>query len=135
MCLVLWSLVLGQPAQAAGVEHFKTPSGNIICDLTEEIVQCVIKSGLEPSPPRIDACNGGDPVSNRVELSATGIAEPTRCAGDPGPLVYETDAIVLAEGSAKVQGEIGCAAYKFGLVCVNSKGHGFLLSRALVRYF
>ena len=41
----------------------------------------------------------------------------------------------LAYGSTMVKGEIGCVAFEFGLACVNSKGHGFFLSRASARYF
>jgi hypothetical protein len=97
-------------------------------------LECVIKSGLNPAPPK-RACNDGDPVFNRVDLSATGIAEPARCAGDPGPLADEQTAKVLADGATLVRGEIGCVTFMFGLVCANSKGHGFFLSRASVRYF
>ncbi len=134
MCLALCGLVAAGSAQAASDGAFKTPSGNIICGLYEADVECVIKSGLKPAPPR-RACDAGDPVSDRVSLSATGIAEPVSCAGDPGPLVDEADAKELAEGATKIKGEIGCATFKFGLVCTNSKGHGFFLSRASARYF
>jgi hypothetical protein len=134
MCLALCGLVAAGSAQAASEGAFKTPSGNIICGLYEADVECVIKSGLKPAPPK-RVCDAGDPVSDRVSLSATGIAEPVPCAGDPGPLVDEADAKELAEGATKIKGEIGCATFKFGLVCTNSKGHGFFLSRASARYF
>ena len=135
MCFVLCGLVVAGSAQAASDGAFKTSSGNIVCDLSNVLVECVIKSGLKPAPPKKRVCDGGDPVSNRVNLSATGIAAPVPCAGDPGPLVYEADAKELAEGSTMVKGEIGCVAFKFGVVCVNSKGRGFFLSRASARYF
>jgi hypothetical protein len=134
MCLVLCGLVLAGSAEAASDGAFKTPSGNIICGLSNVDVECVIKSGLKPAPPK-RVCDAGDPVSDRVNLSATGVADPVSCAGDPGPLVDEADAKELAEGSTMVKGEIGCATFKFGLVCANSKGHGFFLSRASARYF
>ena len=135
MCLVSCGLVVAGSAQAASDGAFKTSSGNIVCDLSDTDVVCVIKSGLEPAPPKIAVCNGGDPVSDRVDLSGTGIAEPVPCAGDPGPLADEADAKELAEGSTMVKGEIGCVAFKSGLVCANSKGRGFFLSRASARYF
>jgi hypothetical protein len=139
MCLVLCVLVLaGSSAEAASDGAFKTSSGNIVCGLSDvgdvELV-CVIKSGLKPTPPKKRVCDGGDPVTNRVSLSATGIAAPIPCAGDPGPLADEADAKELAEGSTMVKGEIGCVAFKSGLVCVNGKGRGFFLSRASARYF
>ena len=135
MCLVLCGPLLAGPAKAAFDGAFKAPSGNIVCDLSNTDVVCVIKSGLEPAPPKTTVCNGGDPVSNRVDLTATGVAEPVRCAGDPGPLADDADAKVLAYGSTMVKGGIGCVAFEFGVTCVNSKGHGFSLSRASARYF
>jgi hypothetical protein len=135
MCFVLCGLVIAGPAQAGSDGAFKTSSGNIVCDVSTTLAECVIKSGLKPTPPTKPVCNGGDPVSNRVSLSAIGIAAPVPCAGDPGPLVYEAQAKELAEGSTIIRGEIGCVAFKFGLVCANSKGRGFFLSRESARYF
>jgi hypothetical protein len=135
MCLVLGGLALPGSAQAAPDGAFKTPTGNIVCFLGNENVECVIKSGLNPAPPKKAVCDGGDPVSNRVNLLADGIAAPTDCAGDPGPLVFEADAKELADGTTMVKGEIGCVVFRFGLVCANSKGHGFFLSRASAQYF
>ena len=134
MCLVLCGLVLAGSAEAASDGAFKTSSGNIVCGLSDVYVGCVIKSGLKPAPPK-KRCNVGDFVSNRVSLEAAGIAAPQSCAGDPGPLADEADAQVLAYGSTIVKGAIGCVAFEFGLVCANSEGHGFFLSRASVRYF
>jgi hypothetical protein len=135
MCLVLCGLVLAESAEAASDGAFKTSSGNIVCGMSNTEVICVIESGLNPAPPK-QSCNGqGDPVSNRVILPAAGAAAPIPCAGDPGPLADEADAKVLAYGSTMIKGEIGCAAFEFGLVCTNSKGRGFFLSRASARYF
>jgi hypothetical protein len=97
-------------------------------------VECGIKSGLNPAPAK-QACTDGDPVFNRVDLSATGIAEPLRCAGDPGAFAEEPNAKVLSYGATLIKGETGCTSFEFGVVCANSKGHGFFLSRAAVRYF
>jgi hypothetical protein len=79
MCLVLCGLVLAGSAEAASDGAFKTSSGNIVCGLSNTDVVCVIKSGLNPAPPKQPVCNGGDPVSDRVTLSATGIAAPILC--------------------------------------------------------
>ena len=133
-CFVFCGLLAAGSAQAAPDGAFKTDSGNILCNLNEGFLECVIKSGLKPAPAK-KKCNGGDPVTNRVNLAATGPAEATSCAGDPGPLAYEDDAKELPEGSSMVKGDIGCVAFKFGLLCANSKGRGFFLSRASVRYF
>jgi len=133
-CLALCSLVTAGPAKAQSYESFKTPTGNIICIMNDTDVECGIKSGLNPAPPK-QACTDGDPVFNRVDLSAAGIAEPLRCAGDPGAFAEEPNAKVLAYGATLIKGETGCTSFEFGVVCANSKGHGFFLSRAAVRYF
>src|ERR1700761_2683976 len=134
VCLMLGGLVAAGPAKAQSLDSFKTPTGNIICIMTNTDVECGIKSGLNPAPAR-QACTDGDPVFNRVDLSATGGAEPLRCAGDPGAFAEEPTARVLTYGNTMVKGETGCTSYEFGVVCANSKGHGFFLSRAVVRYF
>jgi uncharacterized protein DUF6636 len=134
ICLMLCSLTAAGPAKAQSLESFKTPTGNIICIMTNTDVECGIKSGLNPAPPR-QACTDGDPVFNRVDLSATGAAEPLRCAGDPGAFAEEPNAKVLGYGTTMIKGETGCSSFEFGVVCANSKGHGFFLSRAVVRYF
>jgi hypothetical protein len=134
ICLLLCGLVPTEPAKAQSYESFKTPTGNIVCIMNDTDVECGIKSGLNPAPPK-QACTDGDPVFNRVDLSATGTAEPLRCAGDPGAFVEEPNAKVLACGAALIKGDTGCASFEFGIVCANGKGHGFFLSRAAVRYF
>jgi hypothetical protein len=133
-CLALCGLVPAGSAKAHSLESFKTPTGNIICIMTDTDVECGIKSGLNPAPPR-QACTDGDPVFNRVDLPATGIAEPLRCAGDPGAFAEEPNAKVLNYGNTLIKDETGCTSFEFGVVCANGKGHGFFLSRAVVRYF
>ena len=134
MWVAVCGLVLAGAAQAASDGAFKTPTGNIVCDLGNTDVVCVIESGLVP-PPNKTACNVGDPVANRVDLTATGAAAPVLCAGDPGPLADAANAKILAYGSTMINGTIGCSSFEFGLVCVNSNGRGFFLSRASARYF
>jgi hypothetical protein len=134
ICLLLSGFVPAGPAKAASYESFKTPTGNIVCIVNDTDVECGIKSGLNPAPPK-QTCTDGDPVFNRVDLSAAGVAEPLRCAGDPGAFAEEPNAKVLSYGAALIKGETGCTSFEFGVVCANSKGHGFFLSRAAVRYF
>ena len=128
------------PATAAATKAFKTPSGNIVCegwsraDGSVEVV-CVIKTGLKLPAAKHDCSRGGDPIWNRVSLSPTGPAEPVPCAGDPGPFAVEARARVLANDSTWMQGRIACASFSFGLVCTNSSGHGFFLSRTQARLF
>jgi hypothetical protein len=133
ICLVLCGLAAAGPAQAQSNDSFKTPTGNIVCAFYGTDVECGIKSGLNPPPAR-QACTDGDFVDNRLVLSPAR-AEPLRCAGDPGAFVEEPNARVLGYGTTMTKGEVGCTSFEFGVVCANSKGHGFFLSRAVVRYF
>ena len=55
MCLVLCGLVPTGPVKAQSYESFKTPTGNIICIMNGTDVECGIKSGLNPAPPK-QAC-------------------------------------------------------------------------------
>src|ERR1700761_3399472 len=100
-CLMLGGLVAAGPAKAQSLDSFKTPTGNIICGMTDTDVECGIKSGLNPAPAK-QACSDGDPVFNRVVLSAAGIAEPLRCAGDPGAMAEEQTAKVLGYGTSLI---------------------------------
>ena len=85
----------GGSAQAADLEVFKTSSGNIVYELDNGELDCFVKSELKPATRRSDVCHIGDSTYNRVQLFASGIAAPSLCAGDPGPLTNETDACSL----------------------------------------
>jgi hypothetical protein len=124
----------GAAAGASTLGHFKTPSHNVVCDYAygapglKSSVVCVIKSGLKPPPPRT-VCHGGDPTDHVVALSATGHATEPTCAGDPGPLISERVARVLAYGHSWRHGGLRCTSEVKGLRCTNASGHGFFLSR------
>ena len=120
---------------------FKTPSRNIVCGYSLDqfghaSMECGIKSGLKPPPPRIH-CTAGDPNDKRVGLMDKGRARPVLCAGDPGPLlpVIEARAFVLRYGRKTTFGGITCSSATIGLTCRNRAGHGFFLSRQRWRTF
>ena len=126
-----------EPAAKNGA--FKTPSGNIVCGYSiapdgNASMECGIKSGLKPPPPRVH-CDAGDPNDKRLSLTATGRAVPVTCAGDPGPFVVETKAGVLAYGRTWSGGGISCASATTGVTCKNRVGHGFFISRERWRVF
>jgi uncharacterized protein DUF6636 len=134
------------PARSLANVYFKSPSGNIVCGylpsfpknlqgtVREGLVQCVIKSGLKPSPPR-RRCSDGDFTADRVDLFATGRVSVPLCNGDPGVAVYEAKAAVLGYGRAWSGGGLRCTSATTGLMCTNKSGHGFLLSRERWRSF
>jgi len=124
-------------------DHFKTPSGNIVC-LTfldsgvpgpkQAVVHCGIHSGLKPAPPR-RPCQEGGYAGDRVSLLTTGRVDVPPCAGDPGAFVGEEAARVLAYGRSWSGGGLRCTSAMAGLTCRNRDGHGFFLSRERWRAF
>jgi hypothetical protein len=121
---------------------FKTPSGNIVCyhspgprDLPRAFLECVIRSGLKPAPPR-RPCREGGYAGDRVQLLATGRTYVPSCAGDPGAAVgLQIGARVLGYGKTWSGGGLSCRSAFAGLTCRNKSGHGFFLSRARWRRF
>jgi hypothetical protein len=131
------SYTFTEPAAKNGA--FKTPSGNIVCGYSiapsgETSMECGIKSGLKPPPPRV-SCSAGDPNDKRISLTATGRAFPVTCAGDPGPFLVEARARVLGYGQTWSGGGISCTSQTTGITCKNRAGHGFFLSRERWRTF
>ena len=100
---------------------FRTPSGNIGCELASRVLRCDILSGLNPEPSR--PCEL-DWVG--VVLPAAGAARPD-CAGDT---VYEQAASTLAYGAIWARGRFRCDSDESGLSCVAMYGAGtFTLAR------
>jgi hypothetical protein len=131
------SYTFTEPAPKNGA--FKTPSGNIVCgygidSFGAASMECGVKSGLKPPPPRVH-CSAGDPNDKRVSLTATGRAVPVTCAGDPGPFLVVSRAGVLGYGRTWSGGGISCTSETTGLTCKNRVGHGFFLSRERWRTF
>ena len=129
------------PAGVLTNGYFKTPSGNIVCfhspgpaDMPRAFLGCGIKSGLKPAPPRRPCAEGGY-AGDRLSMNATGRVSVPPCAGDPGALVGEREAKVLAYGKTWSGGGLTCASAVAGLTCRNKSGHGFFLSRASWRTF
>jgi hypothetical protein len=127
-------------ARKVTISYFKTPSGNIVCMYaaglagTQPGLDCAIKSGLKPPPPRVN-CKEGDPTDLFVDLGRTGRAHRPSCAGDPGPLVSEKQAHVLKYGHKFHRRGLRCSSAVKGLTCRNVSGHGFFLSRQHSRVF
>ena len=130
--------VLAAPACGASRDSgfFKTPSGNIVClygygkDLNPPFLECGIKSGLKPAPPRTSpACKHLDYVGNRIGLTATGRPQPIACTGDAGPFANPAGTHVLAYTTTWRGGGFICTSRRTGLTCKNNRNHGFFLSR------
>jgi hypothetical protein len=141
--LVALVALVGQARAASrGSGYFETPSRNISCfyeygvHIGEPLIECGIRSGLVPAPPRTGAaCKELDYVGNRLSLLATGRTRPVACAGDAGPFAAPGTTRVLAYGSAWRGGGFSCSSERTGLTCRNAAGHGFFLSRQAWRGF
>jgi hypothetical protein len=114
-------LAVAQPAGAAlGSRRFKTPSGNIVCNLLSDgPLRCDIHSGLKPEPEK------------ECELDWTGLllnrrhrARPN-CAGDTVPPTKR----VLEYGERWKRAGRTCASKRSGLHCWNAAGYHFKLAR------
>jgi hypothetical protein len=108
-------------------DDFATPSGNIICFASAAqsgFVECEIKSGLVPPPPR-DGCDLDQPG---LSLSSSGPAKPT-CRSDPSPAWFDKQIPILAYGTTWAGFGVNCLSESTGLRCTNRDGHGFLLAR------
>src|SRR5947209_2614838 len=135
-CLLVLMLVVSAMSSVASASSgaygsFKTPSGNIVCEWLSssgsDHIECGIRSGLIGA--HAVRCGPGDPVTNRVQLSAAGRASRVLCAGDPGPLDASVRASVLEYGRRWRSGAISCLSERLGLTCRNQAGHRFFLSR------
>ncbi|HEY7629449.1 MAG TPA: DUF6636 domain-containing protein [Thermoleophilaceae bacterium] len=140
LLLALVAVPASASAKKVTISYFKTPSGNIVCMYaaglagTQPFLDCAIKSGLKPPPPRVK-CREGDPTDLFVDLGRTGRPHRPSCAGDPGPLVGEKQAQVLKYGHKFHHRGLRCGSAVKGLTCRNVSGHGFFLSREHSRVF
>lgn len=109
------------------IVDFVVPSGNIYCALIgkeKEILRCEIKSMLNPLPPQ--------PYSHYCEFD-WGAGFLLRRQGKPEILCI-SDTIAgsshtLSYEKNWINSGFKCISKRTGLICNNSEGHGFFLSR------
>jgi hypothetical protein len=118
---------------AASSRLFKSPSGNIVCSLDIDTLECGIASGLNPQPD--PPCGGGAAhkvlftVPNRAPIASTG------CEEQPFPLGAAPSAPVLDYGKSWTAGGFSCTSAMSGVTCRSANGHGLFLSRESWRTF
>ena len=126
-------LLAGTPA-LADVSPFRTPSGNIECAVgTGEApsdVTCAIHdfSGV-PNVPRPSSCRA--PWGHLYQMTETGRVE--MLCGGPGPKNTAPGVDVAGYGQTATWGRLWCTSERTGLTCQNGDGHGFLLSRRVLK--
>jgi hypothetical protein len=116
--------MLGAPVAAADSIGFTSPSGNIGCLITDDLLRCDIAERDWSPPPRPADCPDVVGYGQGILIHQYGPARFV-CAGDTtmgfgSPLPY---------GQFQAGGGMSCTSEPAGMRCSNSDGHGFTLSR------
>ena len=119
------TIAIGQ----GGPTGFKSPSGNIHCQVFGGELRCDIAQVSGPLPPRPRDCELE--WGQAFAMTATSRSERL-CYGDT---VADNSLPVLAYGSTWRRGGFTCTSEQTGVTCSNAPGHGFALSRAVQRLF
>lgn len=103
-------------------EHFASPSGNIVCSITADSADCVIRSfDYEPS----DAVDCPDGAGGHLRVEPAGATMP--CA----PLVVEGAMAELGYGEELTAHDYTCSSERSGVTCRHEgTGYGFSVARA-----
>ena len=112
------------PAGSSGLAHFRLPSGNIACTLTEGSATCTIASATF-TVPAVAGCTGT--VGHTVVLDAKGVTTP--CEPGPAPGVAGADVPTLPYGSSSSLAGRTCTSATDGVTCTDAAGTGFRLAR------
>jgi hypothetical protein len=122
--------LLSIPTAAAESVGFTSPSGNIGCILSDDLVRCDIGARDWSPPPRPADCPDYSDYGQGILLHPTGPARFV-CAGDTamggGP--------VLPYGQFQASGGMSCNSEPSGMRCSNSDGHGFTIAKQAFRIF
>ncbi len=121
---------LGAPGAAADVVGFTSPSGNIGCMLSDDLVRCDIAARNWSPPPRPADCPEFTDYGQGILLHPTGPASFV-CAGDTAL----GGGTALPYGQVQAGGGMSCNSEPSGMRCSNSDGYGFTLSRQAYTLF
>ena len=124
------STVLGTPIASADIVGFTSPSGNIGCMLSDDLLRCDIAARDWSPPPRPADCPDFTDYGQGILVHPYGPATFV-CAGDTalggGP--------ALPYGQFQAGGGMSCNSEPSGMRCSNSDGHGFTISRQAYTLF
>ena len=122
--------VLGAPVAAADSIGFTSPSGNIGCMLTDDLLHCDITTRDWSPPPRPADCPDVTGYGQGILIHQYGPARFV-CAGDTTTGFGD----VLPYGQYQAGGGMSCNSEPSGMRCSNSDGHGFTISRQAYTLF
>jgi hypothetical protein len=106
------------------LEHFRTPSGNIGCVLSQGGARCDIRKRDWAPLPRPATCPEQVDYGQGLQVAHSGQASFV-CAGDTA---LEPGLAALSYGTAARVGGSECISRTDGVTCVNQAGHGFFIS-------
>jgi hypothetical protein len=108
---------------------FRSPSGNIGCEMLDGEARCDISGRTWSPPPKPSTCtlDWGQGFTVRARGAGAFV-----CAGDTA---LNPSAPVLAYGTSSRVGGLTCTSRAAGMTCTNRDGHGFFLSRERGRLF
>ena len=128
--LVVALVALGLPASAQALaSHFRTPSGNISCLGDANFIRCdIARTSVKPPPkPRSCAFDWG----NAFGLGRRGRGHRL-CVSDS---TFGAPRVLRYGQTTRVGRRISCTSRRAGLTCRNGVGHGFFLSKDVIRLF
>jgi hypothetical protein len=116
--------VAATPKHVLHLKTFRTPTGNIGCEMFEGGARCDIRKRQWRPAPR--PAEGPNEVGYGQGLEVPGHGEAAFvCAGDT---TLNPGAASLAYGSASRIGASECISRADGVTCLNQAGHGFFIS-------
>jgi hypothetical protein len=113
-----------EPKRVIHLEHFRTPSGNIGCVLSQGGARCDIRKRDWAPLPRPAGCPRQVDYGQGLQVAHGGQASFV-CAGDTA---LEPGLAALSYGTAARVGGSECISRSDGVTCVNRAGHGFFIS-------
>lgn len=116
------------PQGIAASEGFKTPSGNIACEVYDDILRCDLQENMAKTPKAPVNCELD--WGNMFTLSLQGKGKRL-CAGDTVFGHQKT----LAYGKTWKNKGFVCVSAATGLTCKNRKNHGWTLNKRAQKLF
>lgn len=116
--------LLTAPVAAGDIVGFTSPSGNIGCMLSDDLLRCDIAERDWTPPPRPADCPDFMDYGQGISLHPTGTPSFV-CAGDTAL----GGNYALPYGQFQAAAGMSCSSEPSGIRCSNSDGHGFTISR------
>ena len=120
-------------ASATALVQFQSPTTNIGCIGDAASVRCDVRTTSATPPKKPKACRYD--WGSAFEVNRTGRGHGL-CAGDTALATPGDGRRKLAYGkSIRLGPKLVCTSRVTGMTCTNSGGHGFTLSKTVIRLF